>query len=77
MCYKNLENLTSIDLLLTNHSQSFQSSWVFEPSLLDFYIMTLCNESIFQKLQPRIIDYRDYRHFQNNVFKEELYNWTF
>ena len=77
MCYKNLENLTSIDLLLTNQSQSFQSSWVFEPSLLDFHIMTVCNESIFQKLQPRIIDYMDYSHFQINVFREELYSLTF
>ena len=26
----------------------------------------------FQRLQPRIINYRDYRRFQNDVFREEL-----
>ena len=26
----------------------------------------------FQRLQPRIINYREYRRFQNDVFREEL-----
>ena len=26
----------------------------------------------FQRLQPRIINYRDYRRFQNDVFRAEL-----
>ena len=26
----------------------------------------------FQRLQPRIINYRDYRRLQNDVFREEL-----
>ena len=26
----------------------------------------------FQKLQPRVINYRDYKHFQNENFREDL-----
>ena len=26
----------------------------------------------FQKCKPRIIKFRDYRHFQNNAFREDL-----
>ena len=39
----------------------------------EFYKMTvtIMNAS-FQRLKPRIINYNDYRHFQNNVLREEL-----
>ena len=72
-CYKNPENPTCIDLILTNHHLSFQNSCVLETGLSDFHKMTVTiMKASFQRLQPRIIKYRDYRRFQNDVFREEL-----
>ena len=72
-CYKNSENPNCIDLILTNRSFSFQNSCVFETGLSDFRKMTVTiMKASLQRLQPRIIKYRDYRYFQNDVFREEL-----
>ena len=72
-CYKNPENPTCIDLILTNHPFTFQNSCVLETDLPDFHKMTVTiMKASFQRLQPRIINYRDYRRFQNDVFREEL-----
>ena len=35
-------------------------------------IVTIVMKASFQRFQPRIIHYRDYRRFQNDVFREEL-----
>ena len=40
-CYKNSENLSCIDLILTNNAKCFQSSCVVETGLSDFHRMTL------------------------------------
>ena len=72
-CYKNPENLTCIDLILTNHPLSFQNSCVLETDLSEFHKMTVTiMKASFQRLQSRIINYRDYRRFQNDAFREEL-----
>ena len=72
-CYKNPENSTCIDLILTNHPLSFQNSCVFETNLSDFHKITVTIlKASFQRLQPRVINYRNYRRFQNDVFKGEL-----
>ena len=36
-CFKNLDNPTSIDLILTNHHKFFQNSGVYETGLSDFH----------------------------------------
>ena len=36
-CFKNPENPSYIDLLLTNYSRSFQNTGVFERGLSDFH----------------------------------------
>ena len=70
---KNPENPTCIDLILTNHPLSFQNSCVLETGLSDLHKMTITiMKASFQRLQPRIINYRDYRRFQNDVFRAEL-----
>ena len=72
-CYKNPENPTCIDLILTNHPLSFQNSCVLEIGVSDFHKMKVAIMKLsFQRLQPRIINYRDYGSFQNDVFREEL-----
>ena len=40
-CYKNSENPTSINLMLTNVPRSFQSTCVAETGLSDFHFMAL------------------------------------
>ena len=72
-CYKNPENPSCIDLILTNNPKYFQSSCVVETGLSDFYKMTVTvMETTFKKFQPRIIHYRDYKHLQNDRYKDEL-----
>ena len=72
-CYKTPENPTCINLILTNHSLSFQNSCVFETGLSDFHKMAVTiMKASSERLQPKIINYRDYKRFQNNVFREEL-----
>ena len=40
-CYKNLQNPSCIDLILTNSPYSFQNSYVVETGLSDFHKMTV------------------------------------
>ena len=70
---KNPENPTCIDLILTNHPLSFQNSCVLGTGLSYFHKTTVTIMKVsFQRLQRRIINYRDYRRFQNDVFRAEL-----
>ena len=39
--YKNFDNPTSIDLILTNRPSYFQRSTVFETCLSDFHLLTI------------------------------------
>ena len=40
-CFKNIENPSGIDLILTNSPKSFQHSMAIETGLSDFYKMTV------------------------------------
>ena len=72
-CNKNPDNPSCIDLILINKPISFQNSCVAETGLFDFYriILTLTKVT-FQKLKPRVINYRDYKHFNNERFRDDL-----
>ena len=68
-CFKNPQNPSCIDLMLTNMPKSFQSSLVLEKGLSDFHKMTLTVMKVFYKKQnPNIIKYRNYKNFDNNSF---------
>ena len=72
-CYKNLKNSSCIDLILINRPWSFQNSCVFETGVSNFHKMTITVMKMhFQKFQPRVINYRDYKHFQIENFKEDF-----
>ena len=72
-CYKNSENPSSIDLILTNNPRSFKNSCVIETGLSDFYRMVVTvMKTSFDRLKSRIITYRDYKSFKNKIFREEL-----
>ena len=72
-CFKNLENPTYIDHILTNRPKSFHSSTVFEAGLSDFHKLTLVVLKLFQtKNKPKIIQYQDFNHFDNASFRTDL-----
>ena len=72
-CYKNPSHPKCIDLILTNVPQSFQTTCVIEIGLSDFRLMTLIvMRKSFRKLKPRVINYRSYKHFSNEVFRGSL-----
>ena len=77
-CYKNFDNPTSIDLILTNRTSYFQRSAVFETCLPDFHLLTITEfKTSFQKRGPKIIKYRDYKNFDNNKFRSEILKRNF
>ena len=63
-CYKNPDNPTCIDLILTNVPRTFQSTCVIETGLSDFHLMTLTiMRKTFKRQMPRIINYRSFKRF--------------
>ena len=72
-CFKSVDNPSCIDLILTNHPKCFQNSGVYETGISDFHKLTFTVlKTYFQKANPRIIKYRDYKHFDNNEFRDEV-----
>ena len=72
-CYKNPNNSSCIDLLLTNFPKYFQNSSVTETRLSDFHkIVVTVMKMNFGKLEPKIINYRNYKYFSNNRFREKV-----
>ena len=72
-CYKNPSRPKCIDLILTNVPRSFQSTSVIETGFSDFHLVTLTvMKKSFKKVQPRIINYRSYKHFSNDTFRKDL-----
>ena len=74
-CFKNPEKPTSIDLMLTKSYRSFQNSCTIETGLSDFHkmIVTIL-KTYFQKKEPKIIQYRDYKNFSEVEYREFLVN---
>ena len=72
-CYKNPGKPTCINLILTNCSGSFQNSCVIETGLSDFHnmIFTVMKTS-YRKIDPRVINYQDYKSFSNEGFRESV-----
>ena len=72
-CFKSVDNPSCIDLILTNHPKCFQNSGVYETGISDFHKSNFTVlKTYFQKTKPRIIKYRDYKHFDSNEFRTEL-----
>ena len=72
-CYKNPNQPSCIDLILTNCPNSFQHSCTVETGLSDFHKMTITvMKTTYKKLEPRIINYRDFKSFCNDSFRESL-----
>ena len=72
-CFKNTENPSCIDLILTNSPKSFQHSMAIETGLSDFHKMTVTvMRSHYQKQKPKIICYINYKNFSNELFRKDI-----
>ena len=70
-CYKNPENPSIIDLMLTNSPYSYQNSCAIETGLSGFHKMTVTVlKTFFQKKGPKVISYRDYKNYSNDIFRQ-------
>ena len=57
-CFKNPENPSCIDLLLTNKPLNFQTTTLIETRLSDFHKMIVAVMKMdFSKMKPRVIRY--------------------
>ena len=74
-CYKNLDNPSAIDLMLTNCPRSYQHSCAIETGLSDFHKMTVTVlKTFFKKEEPKVITYRNYKNFSNDVFRQLIFD---
>ena len=75
-CYKNIDNSSCIDLLLTNSAKSFESTCTIETGLSDFHkLVTVFNEK-HKLVPPKVIQYRDYKRFSYAIFNNNLRKQT-
>ena len=72
-CFKNFENSSCVDLILTSSPRSFQNSNAFETRLSDFHKLTTTVLK-HPKIKPKVVNYRDYRKFRNDEFRAQLDN---
>ena len=72
-CFKNPENRSISDLLLTKKPRAFKAKSVIETGLFDFHRMTISVLKMhFRKLPPKVINYRDFKRFDNERFIDFL-----
>ena len=72
-CFKNPNNPSCIDLFLTNRSRYFQNTSTIETGISDFHKLVVTVLKMFYKKQkPKIIQCRDYKTFNEQLFRIEL-----
>ena len=72
-CFKNVNNPSCIDLFITNSPRSFQNTTVLTNGLSDFHKMALTVFKMkFEKGMPKEVTYRDYKKFDDDLFKNDL-----
>ena len=64
-CFKNMQNPSCIDLLLTNNVYAFQQTTKL--------VLTVLKTTV-PRSQPKEINYRDYKQFDPSKFKKDLKN---
>ena len=72
-CFKNPNNPSSIDLMLTNKRNSFSNSIAVETGLSDCHKMTITVLKMYIiKQKPRYVTYRCYKNFKEGDFRRDL-----
>ena len=62
-----------IDLFLTNRKYSFKCSDSYETGISDHHHMIYTMlKSCFNNTEPKLLNYRDFKHFSKEDFKEDL-----
>ena len=73
LCFKIPNNPSCVDLFLTNAMRGFQETQLFETGLSDFHkLLVTALKSTFPKSLPKIITYRSYKSFSNDLFRDDL-----
>ena len=69
-CFKNMSNSSCVDLLISNKEKCFKSATIIDTGLSDFHKMVLVVlKKKFETAKPKVISYRDYRHFHGNSLR--------
>ena len=72
-CFKNSSKPSIIDLFLANNSSYFQNTKTFFTGLSDFHkLVTTTLKISIPKKKPLQINYRNYKHFNEYSFNEDL-----
>ena len=62
-----------MDLMLGTKPQSFKHSCVIVTGLSDFHRITVTvTKATFTTLQPRVVNYKDYKYFEIGRFRADL-----
>ena len=74
-CFKSIENPSCIDLFLTNKPNLFFNTSTNNTGLSDCHkmVVTVLRKT-FQREQPKVVSYKDYKNFDNELFKSSLLN---
>ena len=66
-CFKSINSSTCVDLLISNNGKCFKSATTIDTGLSDFHkiVLVLWKKKI-EKAKPKVISYRDYKHFDGN-----------
>ena len=76
-CDKSLHG-TSIDVMLTNKPSCFQKTTTIETGLSDHHKLIISFfRTTFQKLNPKKIVYREMKHFNKDVFLNDIKSLPF
>ena len=74
-CFKSIGNPSCIDLFITNSNMSFQSTTELNVGCSDFHKMVVTvMKTTFSKMKPKEVSYRNYKTFDENLFKSDLVN---
>ena len=74
-CYKNSENPSCIDFILTNKPRNFFKMSTFFTGLSDLHKLVLSVfKTTFSKSKPKEITYRNLKNFEEESFNQELRN---
>ena len=72
-CFKNPENPTCINIILTNKLLSFKHTYVIQTELSDFHKMIVAVMKMhFPKMKAQVVSYRKYKDFHNKTFLDPL-----
>ena len=61
-----------IDLFLTNTHSSFQKTHVSKAGLSDYHELITFFKTIFSRLRPKVLSYRNHKNFDESKFLNEL-----